>query len=155
MRVALALLSLLSCVHSPRYPSLLKAPEHPPSSILIRDVRVFRGTAPQAEEHLDVLVAGGKIAEVRPSGPAARAELVIDGRGLTLLPGFIDMHAHLTYTAAPPWYLTMPRPEHNAEAHVYAGVTTALDVGAATDDILALQRKIPQGRRAGPRPDLP
>src|SRR5260370_28042152 len=151
MRVALALLSLLSCVHSPRYPSLLKAPEHPPSSILIRDVRVFRGTTPQAEEHLDVLVAGGKIAEVRSTGPASQAELVIDGRGLTLLPGFIDMHAHLTYTAAPPASLTMPRPEHNAEAHVCAGVTTVLDAGGDTDDILALQRKIAEGRLVGPR----
>lgn len=151
MRIATAMLLVSGCVHFPSYPSLVKAPEHTPVSILVRDVRVFRGTTLQAEEHLDVLLAGGTIAQVRPTGPAISAELVIDGLGLTLLPGFIDMHAHLTYTAAPPWYLTMPRPEHNAEAHVYAGVTTVLDAGGDTDDILALQRKIAEGGLVGPR----
>jgi imidazolonepropionase-like amidohydrolase len=147
-----ALLALLcGCVHFPSYPRITALQANPPSRILFRDVRLFRGTEPRAEEHMDVLVAGGKIAEVGATGSAAQADLVVDGRGLTLLPGFIDMHAHLTYTGAPPWYLTQPNVEHNAEAHVYAGVTTILDVGGDPDDILSLQRKIAEGKAVGPR----
>src|SRR5712692_7911915 len=97
-------LACLACVHFPSYPDLVAAPARPPERILIRDVRLFRGTAPQAEEHMDVLVAKGSIAEVRKTSGDAQAQVdqVIDGRGLTLLPGFIDLHAHLTLTAAPP-----------------------------------------------------
>jgi len=44
---------------------------------------------------VDVEISGGKIAALRPSGgpvpPGARR---IQGRGLTLVPGFIDLHVH-------------------------------------------------------------
>jgi imidazolonepropionase-like amidohydrolase len=148
--IALSLL-LSGCVHLPSYPKLVTAAPSP-APTFIRDVRVFRGTGPTAEEHLDVLVSDGVIREVRPTGgePPAGA-LVLDGRGRTLLPGFVDLHAHLTYTAAPPWYLTLPRPEHNAEAHVYAGVTTVLDLGGDVDAIRAVDRKVKSGALTGPR----
>jgi N-acetylglucosamine-6-phosphate deacetylase len=53
--------------------------------------------ARKASDHalVDVEIQGGKIAALRPSGgpipPGARR---IDGRGLTLVPGFIDLHVH-------------------------------------------------------------
>jgi imidazolonepropionase-like amidohydrolase len=135
----------------PSYPRLVAGAGQPAKRVLIRDVRLFRGTSPAAEEHQDVLVAGGKILEVRPTGGETAADQVIDGRGLTLLPGLIDLHVHLTLTSAPPWYLTLPKPEHNAQAHVYAGVTTVLDLGGDADAIRELQGKIAEGRLMGPR----
>ncbi|HEX5011392.1 MAG TPA: dihydroorotase, partial [Planctomycetota bacterium] len=47
-------------------------------------------------ERRDVLVEGHEIVEVAPAGSlgAAGAE-VVEGRGLWLLPGFIDDHVHL------------------------------------------------------------
>jgi imidazolonepropionase-like amidohydrolase len=149
-RCALALL-LAGCIHFPSYRELVSAPQKPPSRVLIRDVRVFAATSARADEHQDVVLAGGRIEAVRPTGGPGTAELTIDGRGLTLLPGFIDLHAHLTYTAAPPWYPALPKPRHNAQAHVYAGVTTVLDVGGDPDEILDLKRRIAAGTLAGPR----
>ncbi|HUJ27484.1 MAG TPA: amidohydrolase family protein [Myxococcales bacterium] len=148
MRV-LAAAACCACVHFPSYREL--ASVGPAHSLLIRDVRLFRGTIQQAEEHMDVLVENGRIAAVQPAGGELRAAETVDGRGLTLLPGFIDLHAHLTLTAAPPWYLIQPKPGHNAQAHVYAGVTTILDAGGNPEEILALQKKIADGAVAGPR----
>jgi imidazolonepropionase-like amidohydrolase len=149
--LVLALAALPACVHFPNHTRLVTR-AGAPSPILIRDARVFRATSTEAEEHLDVLIADGRIQSVGPTGAAPPAGArVIDGQGKTLLPGFVDLHAHLTYTAAPPWYLTLPKPTHNAEAHVYSGVTTILDLGGDIDDILDVQRRIADGRLVGPR----
>src|SRR5258706_13014308 len=151
IRRALLFVLLTGCVHFPSYRELVSAPAHAPKSVLIRDVRVFNGLEVKAGEHQDVLVSGGKIEKIAPTGAPAEAELVIDGRGLTLLPGLIDLHAHLTLTATPPWYPVLPKPEHNAQAHVYAGVTTILDAGGDPDEILTLKKRIAAGEILGPR----
>jgi dihydroorotase len=53
---------------------------------------VFDGTgAPPVEA--DVAVSGGRVVEVGRTGAAAPVE--IDARGLTVAPGFIDIHTHL------------------------------------------------------------
>ena len=49
-----------------------------------------------AGERRDVLVEGAAIADVAPAGSlAAGGAQVVEGRGLWLLPGFIDDHVHL------------------------------------------------------------
>lgn len=151
-RIALLPLAALltSCVHLPGYARLVERAPTPHERTLIKDVRLFRGNATTAEEHMDVLLDGERIAAVAPTGTLS-APRTIDGAGQTLLPGFIDLHAHLTYTAAPPWYLTLPKPQHNAEAHVYAGVTTVLDLGGDVDAIVALRRRIANDQAVGPR----
>lgn len=45
------------------------------------------------DEITDLLVDGGKIADIRKDLPAGNAE-VIQGKGRYLLPGFIDLHTH-------------------------------------------------------------
>src|SRR3954467_10130068 len=121
------LLLAAACIHSPAYRELVSLPAQKPRTVLIHDVRVFNGLEAKAGEHQDVFLSGGKIENIAPASAApAQADLMIDGRGLTLLPGFVDLHAHLTLTGAPPWYPVFPKPEHNAQAHVYSGVTTVL-----------------------------
>ena len=65
----------------------------------------------------DVAIADGRIARVSraPLSPDGAAR-VVDGTGLVLAPGFIDLHAHLDPL------LDLP----GAESHVRQGVTTAL-----------------------------
>ncbi|HSV14312.1 MAG TPA: dihydropyrimidinase [Tepidisphaeraceae bacterium] len=43
----------------------------------------------------DVLIEGGRIAEVRAGIPADRAENIIDAAGMYVIPGGIDAHTHL------------------------------------------------------------
>ena len=150
-----AALLLSGCIHFPHYSRLVTASALAAPAIVIHDVRLFRGTSTSAEEHMDVLIEDGRIAEIRAASNTAPSlppgAQLIDGRGLTLLPGLIDLHAHLTIIATPPWYLALPQPEHNAEAHVYAGVTTLLDAGGDPDEIIALQKKIANHELVGPR----
>jgi N-acyl-D-amino-acid deacylase len=60
------------------------------ADIAIRNVHVLDGTGAPAYE-ADVTIDGGRITGVGAAGPARRE---IDGRGLTLAPGFIDVHSH-------------------------------------------------------------
>ena len=61
------------------------------NSFVVRDVRVFDGS--RAREHVNVVVMAGRIRSVGRDAP--RSLPSIDGRGRTLLPGFIDGHGHV------------------------------------------------------------
>ncbi|MEV6774525.1 D-aminoacylase [Nocardia sp. NPDC051030] len=64
------------------------------ADLLIRDIDIIDGTG-SAQYRGDVLVDGGRIAEITAPGAAPEADRVLDGGGnLVLAPGFIDMHAH-------------------------------------------------------------
>ncbi len=73
---------------------------------------------------LDVAISGGKIVEVGPSLPAAEARRTIGARGLLVIPGLIDIHAHVFVNA------------HDMGGHTdrfcqASGVTTLCDAGSA------------------------
>ena len=63
------------------------------TDLAIRNVSVLDGTGAGPFE-ADVVVDGGRIADVAESGSTGAATREIDGTGLTLAPGFIDTHAH-------------------------------------------------------------
>src|SRR5688572_28554204 len=73
---------------------------------------------------MDVGIAGGKIAAVAPSLPAGEARQTISAKGRLVLPGLVDMHAHVFVNA------------HDMGAHTdrfcrASGVTTLCDAGSA------------------------
>ena len=80
---------------------------------------------------MDVAVAGGKIAQVAPDIPAARAKKVIAVGGLYVVPGLVDLHSHL--------YAGNLRGAHAAgefsvypDGHTFrSGVTTIADAGSS------------------------
>jgi len=63
------------------------------ADISIRNVSVLDGTGSDAFP-ADVLVEGGRISAVDRNLSGMPAATEVDGRGLTLAPGFIDTHAH-------------------------------------------------------------
>lgn len=60
--------------------------------LVIRGATVMPGEGPGS--CADVALEGGRIAAVAPSLEGVEAAEVVDGTGLLLCPGFIDMHAH-------------------------------------------------------------
>jgi N-acyl-D-amino-acid deacylase len=64
----------------------------PADTVLITNVRIVDGTGAPAFEG-SVRVDGDRIAEVGDLTPARR-EIVVDGAGQILAPGFIDTHSH-------------------------------------------------------------
>jgi len=72
--------------------------------LVIRNVNIIDGTGAPMQGPYDVVIEGDKVAEIRSIGspgaiiPARRAAAgnhEIDATGYTLMPGFIDTHAHL------------------------------------------------------------
>lgn len=154
MTRALALLSLLAtaCAGAHR-PVLVDPPdthaEAPPT--LFRNVRVFDGIDDFLREPMDVLVVGGRIAGLATAGlhPPPPGVEVVDGTGRTLLPGLIDVHVRIGGPEVD-WAPGIADPALQAEALLYAGITSVIVVGHDAD-LVALQRAIADGRVAGPR----
>jgi imidazolonepropionase-like amidohydrolase len=123
-------------------------------SLLITNVRIFNGTAPELRAG-SVLVVDGRIAQVGMGLSPTRGMVVMDGGGRTLMPGLIDAHVHLTL-AAIPMVAAMTAPTsyvhhvsgREAEATLMRGFTTVRDVGGPT---LGLKMAIDQGLLKGPR----
>lgn len=80
-------------------PSALKPEPASMLGVLIDNVRLVSmlAEAPKAEDARAVLVMGDRIAEVGAAGMvlATTRVRIVDGRGLTLIPGLIDAHIHL------------------------------------------------------------
>jgi hypothetical protein len=113
--------------------------DEPVSALVIRDVRLFDGTSDRPVERASVTVADGRIASVVIGAvtppPGTR---VVDGRGHTLLPGFVDMHSHLVS-------------DLGARLYLASGVTSVRFAGNDPDDVRALAARIEAGRVPGPR----
>ncbi len=150
----LAVVALLAagCPARHRHPALLEPAVESPPVLVFRDVRVFTGTSAEALEHQDVVVRDGRISDVRPTGGAVdERAVVVDGKGRTLLPGFVDFHVHLVGGPSPPWHLTLPDPDHNGRALLHAGITAAVDMGGDLDELRELSERARNGQWLGPR----
>lgn len=127
----------------------------------IADVRVIDGLGHPPLEHQDILISDGRIAAIRPHGSldAPEGTLRVDGRGLTALPGLIDMHIHLKggWTGGnvlPEKYSagrSDPELQQTLSAFLYSGVTTVLDVGNPTVWAASQRDRIERGELFGPR----
>lgn len=149
---AFGLLALLLVACSKPAPPLVAMPEPVPKAVLISQVDVLDVRQGQMLRDQDVLIEGERISRIEPAGSMqAPADVQrINGDGATLLPGLIDMHAHLTYSSAPRWAGELPDPPRNLQAYLYSGVTAALDTGAMVNRIFDLKRKVESGELLGP-----
>ncbi|MFQ5513331.1 MAG: amidohydrolase family protein [Myxococcota bacterium] len=142
---------ILAC--GPPAPELVRKPAPAPEALLIRRVAVLDVETGVRALDRDVLVRGDRIAAIEPAGtltPPKGAE-TIDGAHGTLLPGLIDAHGHITLAHAPPWQLTMPDPDANLRAYLFAGVTTVLDPADSTGGALERRDAVARGELLGPQ----
>ncbi|MDD9997672.1 MAG: amidohydrolase family protein [Rhodospirillaceae bacterium] len=133
--------------------------------LLITNARIVVGNGETIAEG-SISVADGTIVSVWDSTDATpgaavsgdgATDGVIDARGMTVLPGFIDTHVHtmavaegLTDEAALAAYIEDELP-HMLGQMLAAGVTTVLDTGAHFPDVLEVREALSAGRLAGPR----
>jgi imidazolonepropionase-like amidohydrolase len=106
-----------------------------------------------------VVVADGKIQNLGTAVVPANAR-TIDLGDLTLLPGLIDAHTHLTYDVSGDWVTRSVRElpadaalrgARNARKTLLAGFTTVRDVGSVGFADISLMKAIDQGMVEGPR----
>src|SRR6266571_5188104 len=131
-------------------------------SLVLAGGRLIDGFGGPPVDDAAVVIDGNRIVAAGPLAsitipPGAR---VIDTDGMTMMPGIMDMHVHLMIlghgdynhwfeTYAPQWRdVVMPI---SAKELLMAGVTTARDLGAPLDDIVAVKKRIERGEIPGPR----
>jgi hypothetical protein len=114
-------------------------PQPLPGLTVIEGVRWFDSNAAQLRGPSDVYLFEGRIAAITQPGSLKNAEPAqrISGKGRTLLPGFVDMHAHLSAS--------------DLLQDLAAGVTAVRDVGNSNADLAELRGRVERGDVLGPR----
>jgi len=139
----------------------LRAEEKPSIVVtVIRAAKLFDPTSGRVLDSPVVLISGNHIEAVgsRDLVTPANARM-IDLGGATLLPGFIDVHTHLTFDAGGGGYeslgISIPRAAltgaKNARLTLLAGFTSVRNVGAEGYADVALRDAIDAGDVIGPR----
>lgn len=119
------------------------------------------GVSNSARENVTIVVDGERIVSVTsgfvPAGPGDR---LVDLSEFTVLPGFMDMHTHLSLQFSKTQYLDRFRKgegdlalfaAHNARLTLAAGFTTIRDLGDSYNVTVALRNAIRAGHATGPR----
>jgi imidazolonepropionase-like amidohydrolase len=124
------------------------------------------GSGDEPQQDVEIFVEDGIIQDVAPAGTRERPLdiPVYTNPGLTVLPGFLDVHAHLMFGSGPRSYddvithdsdeLMLLRGPRNAYLHLRAGVTTLRDCGARNRVTFDLRKGAEAGLFLSPRMHL-
>jgi dihydroorotase len=103
----------------------------PPIDLLIKNGHVIDARN-SVNGVMDVAVAGGKVARVAANIDPAGAGRVVDATGMYVVPGLIDIHAHVFYGTEKDSYLSAGDSAVPPDSHSFrSGQTTLVDVGGA------------------------
>jgi imidazolonepropionase-like amidohydrolase len=117
-----------------------------PSRALAQDVaitnaRIIVGSG-QVIDSGTIVVRGGRIVSVSAGAANTQGLRVIDGKGMSAMPGFIDGHKHIN---------TGPNEKAQMQSLLEAGYTTILSGGGPGDGNITLRDRIDKGEINGPR----
>jgi imidazolonepropionase-like amidohydrolase len=126
----------------------------------VKAARLVDGTG-QVTANPVIVIDGDRVTSIASAAPPG-AELIDVGR-LTIVPGLVDVHTHMTYywDRAPgtrplnqprrPAGVTVVLAADNARKTLETGVTTVRDLGASNETDYAMRDLINMGRMVGPR----
>lgn len=119
----------------------------PQGTVVLRGGRAITMNGGEIIENADIVITNNRITRVS-AGPGAVPDgaQVIDVSGKTILPGFVDTHAHMWnlwgFHWARPWIY---------QANLAYGVTTTRDPQTASTDVLSYEDMVRAGKMMGPR----
>ena len=119
----------------------------PQGTVVLRGARAITMNGDEILENADIVVTNNRIASVSAGpGEVPEGATVIDVAGKTIVPGFVDTHAHMWNL----WQLHWSR-SWLYQANLAYGVTTTRDPQTATTDVLSYEDLVRAGRMVGPR----
>jgi imidazolonepropionase-like amidohydrolase len=131
------------------------------AATLIHAGRLIDGVSSAPRERVTIVVDGGRIAAIESGFRAAGAgDEAVDLSGATVLPGFMDMHVHLTSEYSRTSEIDSVKKSEADRAYdsvVYArrtlmaGFTAVRNLGDQWNTSIALRRAIDAGKVEGPR----
>jgi len=138
--------------------SLLHA-QSTPQTTVIRAGKLFDPESGQLQDRPVIVISGNRIESVGGNTAVPAGARVIDLGDATVLPGFLDVHTHLTSNAGGGGYeglgISTPRAAltgaKNARLTLLAGFTAVRNVGAEGYADVALRDAIEAGDVIGPR----
>jgi imidazolonepropionase-like amidohydrolase len=121
----------------------------PAGSVVLRNARAITMRGDEVLERADIVVTGNRIAAIGRAGtvqaPSGAASFDLGGR--TVIPGLVDVHAHLHYSA----FEIFPEKKWEYVANLAYGVTTTHDPSAHSLDVFAEGELVEAGEMIGPR----
>lgn len=135
-------------------------PSHSATHIFVSKLISSKNTKTQSD--ITVIVDNNKIVAIEDGKVEGReTDTFIDLSGYTLMPGFMDMHTHLSFqNEGPAGYMkrfTNNEADYTINAVVYAektlmaGFTTVRNLGDVFNETVALRKAINKGTVIGPR----
>lgn len=129
--------------------------------VYVRAARMFDSNAGRVVADAVVVIEGGRVAQVGVKLQVPQGARVYDLGDVTLLPGLVDAHTHVTYHFDKTGRFglrgdattdeTLKYAEENARATLEAGFTTVRNLGAGGRVDLRLHDEINRGAARGPR----
>lgn len=127
----------------------LTAPkDRPTGRVVLRGARIITMKGDEVIASGDVVIDGNRIVAVGATGSVAvpAGARVIDVAGKTIMPGLIDVHAHMW----PQWGVHSPQP-YMYTVNLAYGVTTTRDPQTSTADVVSYGDAVEVGQIIGPR----
>jgi len=126
------------------------AKDKPQGTVALRGARILtmKGPAQEIIQKGDIVVKDNRIIAVGPQGKVQipSGAKIIDVSGKTIIPGYVDVHAHMW----PAWGVHRSQPFEYLVNLAY-GVTTARDPQTSTTDVLSYEDMVETGDFIGPR----
>jgi Tol biopolymer transport system component/imidazolonepropionase-like amidohydrolase len=120
----------------------------PKGTVVLSGARIITMKGDEVIERGDIVITDNRIAAIGPKGRVSipAGATVKDMTGKTIMPGLVDVHAHM-------W---PPRGVHQTQVWQYLanlayGVTTTRDPQSATNDVFAYTDLVETGEILGPR----
>ena len=122
--------------------------DRPTGTVVLRGARIITMKGDEVIPRGDVVVTNNRIVAVGAEGSVAvpNGARTIDVSGKTIMPGLVDIHAHMW----PQWGVHSPQP-YMYTVNLAYGVTTTRDPQTSTADVISYGDAVDVGQIIGPR----
>ena len=128
--------------------TITAAKDRPTGTVVLRGARIITMKGALVIPRGDVVVTGNRIVAVGAQGSVTipSGARTIDVAGKTIMPGLVDIHAHMW----PQWGVHSPQP-YMYTANLAYGVTTTRDPQTSQSDVISYGDAVDAGQIIGPR----